>query len=245
MRKRKIRKIRAWAVAAALVLLAGAVIFALKSPYFNVKGFLISGSNYYTTDEIIMMGKCKAGGNIFTGIDCSAIRKRLMQDPYMADVSVRRKLPATIEIKINERRQVAAVVYGDKFVVIDSEGVVLRKTSVDPKVTVLRGMTISKLKLGEKIEIEESVLYRQSMTLISTAYENSMYFKGLTVEDGEVRAYVLKNLLVEGSYDNILASLKTGDIQLVVQELFNNGIERGTIKVTGENYVSFTPKLNS
>ncbi len=243
-KKRRMRKLRTWAVVSVLVLLVASVIFALKAPYFNVRGFLISGSNYYTADEIIMMGKCKAGGNIFTGIDCSEIRKRLMQDPYMADVSVRRKLPATIEIEINERRQVAAIVYGDKFVVIDSEGIVLRKTSVDPKVTILRGMTISKLKLGEKIELEEAVLYRQCMTLISTAEGNSMYFKGLTVEDGEVKAYILKNLLVEGTYENILSSLKSGDVQLVVQELFNNGIERGTIKVTGENYVSFTPELN-
>lgn len=245
MRKRKMRKIRAWAITAFIVLIAGMAVFALKSPYFNVRRFLISGSYYYTTDEIMMMGKCKAGGNIFTGVDCSAIRKRLMQDPYMADVIVRRKLPATIEIKINERKQVAGIVYGDKYVVIDNEGIVLRKTSVDPKVTILRGMTISKLNLGEKIEVEEGVLYRQSMTLIATAADNSMYFKGLNIEDGEVKAYILKNLLVEGSYDNMLSALETGDIQLVVQELFNKRIERGTIKVTGENYVSFTPKINS
>lgn len=243
MKKRKMRKIRTWIITFVLVLLIGTAIFALKSPYFDVKGFLISGSGYYTTEEILMMGKCKAGGNIFTGTDCSEIRKRLMQDPYMADVSVRRKLPSTIVIEINERKQVAAIVYGEKFVVIDNEGTVLRKTSVDPKVTILRGMTISKLKLGEAIEIEEAVLFRQCMKLISAASENSMYFKELIAKDGEVKAYVLKNLLVEGSYEQILSAIKTGDVQLVVQELFNNGIERGIIKVTDENYISFTPKL--
>ena len=57
--------------------------------------------------------------------------------------------------------EAACTVYGEKFVVIDGNGTVLRKTGVEPKITVIRGLTISKMNVGEPIETEESVLLRQ------------------------------------------------------------------------------------
>ncbi len=59
-----------------------------------------------------------------------------------------------------------------------------------------------------------------------------------------MNAYVLDGLKVEGMADNIVNALKNDEIQLVVQQLFKQKIERGTIKVTGDNYVSFTPKID-
>ncbi len=56
-KKRRMRKLRTWAAVSVLVLLIASAIFALKAPYFNVRGFLISGTSYYTADEIIMMGE--------------------------------------------------------------------------------------------------------------------------------------------------------------------------------------------
>jgi cell division protein FtsQ len=140
---------------------------------------------------------------------------------------------------------VAGVVYGDSFVVIDSEGIVLRKTTVDPKVTILRGLNISGMTLGEPIKVDEEVLLRQCMEIITSMQENNMYFKSITISEGEAKAYVLDTLMVRGVPDNILTALENKDIQLVVQELFNKGIETGTIKVNGDNYVYFTPVLES
>ncbi|MBQ2161284.1 MAG: hypothetical protein II444_05585, partial [Firmicutes bacterium] len=157
---------------------------------------------------------------------------------------VKRKLPSTIKIEITEREQIAGVVYGSSYVVIDTEGIVLRKTSVDPKVTVLKGMNISKMTLGEPIEVEEEVLLRQCMDMITAMKDNNMYFKSITIGEGIVKAHVLDNLIVEGLADNIVTALKNDEIQLVVQQLFKQGIERGTIKVTGDTYVSFTPKID-
>ena len=241
--KRQLRKVRGWTIFGILVGIAVLVIVALKAPAFNVTGYEIEGNHYYSDDEIINMGNCNTGETIFTGVDCGDIRDRLMKDPYMVQVKVRRKIPNTIVVNITERAQVAGVVFGESFVVIDSDGIVLRKTTVDPKVTVLRGMNISKMELGEPIEVEEPVLLRQCMDMISTMQANNMYFKSITISEGEVKAYVLDSLVVRGMADNILESLKNKDIQLVVQELFEQGIERGTIKVTGDNYVSFTPQI--
>ena len=241
--KRKIRKIKGWMYLVGLVIILGALLFVFKAPFFNVANFEVKGNHYYSDDEVINMGNCSTGGNIFLDVDCQEIKERLIKDPYMPQVNVRRKIPNTIEINITERTQVAGIVYGKSYVVIDQEGVVLRKTSVDPKVTILRGMNISKLTLGEPIEIEEDVLFRQSMDIVRAMRENGMYFKSVIVREDGAKAYVLDSLVVSGLAENIVTALENKDIQLVVQELFNQKIERGTIKVTGDNYVSFTPKV--
>lgn len=242
--KRKLRRVKGLTILAIIAILGIVAIFALKSPAFNVADVKVSGNHYYTDDEIINMADCTLGVNVFTGVDCSDIRDRLMKDPYMEQVNVKRKLPGTIEISINERRQVAGIVYGSGFVVIDTDGIVLRKTSVDPKVTIIKGLSIAKMTLGENIEIEEEVLFRQSMSIIDAMRQNDMYFKSIEIEEGSVKAYVLDSLIVDGTADNIVVALKNNDIQLVVQELFDQGIERGTIKVNGDSYISFTPKID-
>ena len=127
--------------------------------------------------------------------------------------------------------------------VIDEEGTVLRKTTIDPKVTVLRGLNISGMTLGETIKVDEDVLMRQCIDIINSMKASNMYFKSITISQAEAKAYVLDNLMVRGLPDNVIFALENNDIQLVVQELFNQGIERGTIKVTGDNYVSYTPEV--
>ena len=239
------KKVRLRTVLTVLAVIVLMVIFALKAPAFNISKYEVEGNRYYTDDEIVNMGHADMGVNIFTGVDCGDIRDRLMRDPYMVRVSVRRKLPSTISIDITERTQVAGVVYGDSYVVIDEEGIVLRKTTVDPKVTILRGLNISSMTVGEPIGVEEEVLLRQCMEIITSTRENTMYFKSITITQGEAKAYVLDTLMVRGVPDNILTALENKNIQLVVQELFDQGIEKGTIKVTGDNYVYFTPELES
>jgi len=241
--KRHMRRFRGFTALVIILVIAGAVIYGLKSPHFDVTAYEVEGNTYYTDEEIINMGDCSTGVNIFTGFKPSDIKNQLLKDPYMEKIRISRKLPSTVVIRVTERKQTAAVVYGERFVVIDDEGTVLRMTSVDPKVTIIRGLSIRKMTLGEPLEVEETVLYRQSMEIIYAMLANDMYFRAIDITDAGCSAYVLDNLVVKGLAENIVDALKNKDIQLVVQNLFSQGIERGTIKVTGENYVSFDPAI--
>lgn len=218
------------------------VIFFLKSPIFNVAKYNIIGNSYYTDEEILNMGNCTIGNNIFIGINGGDIAGRLEQDPYMERVKVRRKLPNTIEIHLKERRQIAAIVYGEKFIVIDNEGTVLRKTSVEPDLTILRGITISKLVIGETIEAEEQIQLRQAMDILNIMEENQMYFTEIEMRKDIVVAHVLKRLVCKGQTTQLMDTLKSKALSRVVKELFDMGIEKGTIKISGDNYISFTEK---
>ncbi|MBQ4649670.1 MAG: FtsQ-type POTRA domain-containing protein [Firmicutes bacterium] len=242
--KRKRRKIKFWAKFMIFLIFCGAVAFLLKAPLFEVKEFVVEGNHYYTADEIRVMGNCTAGGNIFIGTDCKDIKQRLEKDSYMQEVNVKRVLPATIRIELKERRQTGAIVYGEKYVVVDGEGIVLRKTSVEPQLTVLKGITISKLSVGEPVEAEEKVLLRQTLQLLNVMDKHNMYFKTIEVSEGEIKAYVLDSLFVRGTPEHIMKAMEKDYIQLVVQELFDREIERGTIVVSGDTKVSFNPKID-
>ncbi len=226
-----------------LLAMAGVFLF-LDSPIFAVEKFTVEGNSYYLDEEILTMGNCKTGGNIFWGTDCSDIKARLEKDAYMSEVSVKRILPNTISITLSERKQIGAIVYGEKYVVIAPDGTVLRKTEVDPKVTVLSGLTISKLEMGEVIEVEEKVLFRQALELLREADAGGMFFKKIEIGKSSMKAYILDNLVCTGSAEHITEAVKEGKIQIVTEKLFDEEIERGTIKVSGDDNISFTPKID-
>lgn len=220
------------------------VLMFLGSPLFKVEEFTVEGNQYYLKDEILTMGNCKTGGNIFWGTDCADIKERLKKDAYMENVDVKRVLPHTIAITLTERKQIAAIVYGEKYVVIDAAGIVLRKTELAPKVTILSGITISKLEVGTVIEVEEKVRFRQILELLSISEKNSMYFKKIAVSKTSIQPYILDNLICEGTPEDITDAVKEGRLQIVTEELFAKDIEHGVIKLSEDKDISFSPKID-
>lgn len=41
-----------------------------------------------------------------------------------------------------------------------------------------------------------------------------------------------------------MEAIESGKLQLVIQELLDRDIERGVIQVSGEDYISFSPKID-
>ena len=242
--KRKKRRIKFAIRLGVFLFICGMAVVMLKAPFFDVKNLEVEGNSYYSDQEMLVMGNCKTGGNIFIGTDTGDIRSRLEKDAYMAAVKVKRVLPDTIAIELQERKQTAAIVYGEKYVVVDGEGTVLRKTGVMPKITVLKGLTISKLSVGEKVEAEERVLLRQTLQMLSVMEKSNMYFTTIELSEGEIKAHILDNLICKGTPENIMKAMEKDSLQLVVQELFDRKIERGTIQISGDRTVSFTPKID-
>ena len=242
--KKRKKRISLWVKLLIFVVVCAGLYFFASSSYFNVAEFEVEGSTYYSEDEILIMGDCKTGNNIFWGSSIGDIKDRLKKDPYMADVKIKRILPDKIKIEITERVQVGAVVYGDNYVVIDKDETVLRKTEVDPQLPLIKGLTISKIEVGMPLEVEEKVKMRQIMDMIASMNETDMYFKTIEISDAGVKAYVLDYLVCSGTPQNITEAMETGNLQKVIKGLFDINIERGTVKVSGDDYISFSPAFD-
>ena len=63
----------------------------------------------------------------------------------------------------------------------------------------------------------------------------------MLVEDDKTRAYIYDKLVCKGKYNDVIRSIETGELKLVVYDLYQKGIEKGVINIGSNNYCSFTP----
>ncbi|MBK5253458.1 MAG: FtsQ-type POTRA domain-containing protein [Peptostreptococcaceae bacterium] len=229
-------------IAISIIVIVALVLF-LRSGFFDLEKITVEDNNYFADNEIIVMADIEPSCNLFWGIDSSRIISRLTVDPYIEEVSISRKLPNELVIDVKERKQIAAVIYGDKFVLIDGEGRVLRITETKPKVTLLKGLTVSKIAEGEIIEAEESVTLKNTLKMLNAMEEGDLYFTKIEMTDLFIKAYVYNSLVCKGTPNQMMDSIEKGNLQKILNCLFEIDINRGTINLSEGNYASFTPKV--
>ena len=145
-------------------------------------------------------------------------------------------------IKVTEREERLAFKYDDDYLVMDDEGILLRKTRNKPKTTIIQGVVVSKIKLGEEIGAEDSKRMDRALELISTMIKSDLYFVKADISNVKnIEAYSYDTLVVKADYDTLIANMENGRLHLVVEKLFNDGIKRGTITFLEDGSASFMP----
>ena len=224
----------------------GVVILVLllsRSDLFMVKKVVAEGNQYYRDEEIMNMAGAQLGVNLLWDVKPSEMEENLAGDPYFVEVKVKRKLPNTLFFDVTEREQIAAIVYGEKYIVIDKEGTILRKASIDPKVTLLTGLTISKLSVGEAVEAEEDATLETTLAMLNTMKDGDIFFKKIDVSKVVIKAYIYDTLIVKGTPKQMTKVIENGDLQKVVNNLLQSDTVRGTISLGNHNYMSFSPEF--
>lgn len=224
-----------------IVLCLVGLYYVMGLPYFNVEKIQVEGNSYYTSEEVCNMALAKTGHNIFFYPYGKNIEERLSKNPYFEEVRVGRKLPKTITISLTERVQSAALVYGDDFLVIDGNKNLLRIGDVDPKITVVEGLTMTKVKVGQQVKAKEGKLLDDCLGLISTTSEKNFFFKKIVLSEDECIAYINDNFVVRGKLKKIREMIKKGKLQKVVNKQFAANISSGTLSVGDYDYISYTP----
>ncbi len=215
---------------------AGAYYFA-SSSFFDIDKLTVKDNNHYTAQQIIDISEAKTGGNLFR-LSSEVLKDKLLQDPYIKNARISKRLPDEIIIAVEERRETAAVPYGEEYIIIDEEGIVLRQSSKEPELTVFTGMTLTNIQAGTALEVEESSQLSGALNLLRSMEEHDIYFKRMEFTGFLIKAYIYDGLVCEGSPENILKSMD--DLEDVLYDLYVQGIERGVIKVGGNGYYSFS-----
>ena len=220
----------------------GLIIFSL-SGFFTIRNIEVNGNRYYTDNEIIQMAHAETGGNLLYRPEKKKIRTYLERDPYINSVEIHRKLPGTLIITVKERSQIAAIKYGDEYLVIDRNGTLLRKTETQPKVTMLTGIKIKKATLGEPLEARNEDVFKDALTLLGKMEDGGIYFIRIEMSEMYIKAYVYESMVVSASIKEIESAIDQGHIQQILQKLFAKNIKRGTIAISEDGYASFTPDI--
>lgn len=167
-RKRKKRGTKLIKIMVIVLLIAGATIFALVSPIFDIEKITVQGNEKISTEEIINLSNLQIGDNIFRNVNVETT-KNIKKEPYIGDVKIKRKLPGTVEITVSEREIAYQIQVIDSYIYIDEEGYILEKSKVLQKVPILEGMKTKQDNLINGTRLcKEDILYLNTVLKIIT-----------------------------------------------------------------------------
>jgi cell division septal protein FtsQ len=109
-----------------------ALALVTESPALRISRIAVEGQRYLTAGDVRSRVRTLEGVNIVRA-DLDAARRRLLGSPWIADATLRRQLPATIEIVIEERQPVALARFGrGSLQLIAEDGMVLGPAGAAP-----------------------------------------------------------------------------------------------------------------
>lgn len=111
-----------------LVLLAGAAGAGLvrlsRLGVFTVDRVVVHGNSRLSTGEVLTLVDGLKGESVFSA-NLERYRARLLESPWVADATMRRLLPSTIDLRVIERAPIALGRAGDQLFLIDASGVII------------------------------------------------------------------------------------------------------------------------
>ena len=136
LKKRRIAKIIKFGAIASLLIMI--IICAMFSPLFKIKTIEVEGNKIVTDNEIISLSQIQLENNLFKFSKNKTI-KQIKENAYIEDVNITRKLPSTVNIKIEERKPAYLIEYAGSYVYIDIKGYMLQISEEKIELPILQG----------------------------------------------------------------------------------------------------------
>jgi cell division protein FtsQ len=113
-------------MAMSVVLYAGyrGTNLVLQASGLQVRRITVHGNVRLSSGEVQAIVDGLRGSNILT-VDLPGYRRRLLQSPWVADVALRRVLPATVEVFVSERRPMGLCRLGSSLYLVDPHGTLI------------------------------------------------------------------------------------------------------------------------
>ena len=169
-----------------LSIIIGSIIFIMTTPLFYVTNVKIEGNNRITNDRINSLSKISLNVNTFQ-YSKNTIKKYIEEEPYINDVQVKRKLPNTIIIKVEERTRDFIIYSMGSYIYINKQGYILEVTNEPENLPKIKGFTTSvdKLTPGSRLSDEDLEKLNTTMDIINTIKSNEInsYIDGINVEN--------------------------------------------------------------
>lgn len=112
---------------AALVLVAtgyGVAFLVFETGFLRVSRVTVRGNSRLSTGEVMALVSDLKGDSVLTA-DLGAYRTRLVDSPWVAEASLRRVLPGSVEITLRERSPIGVCRLLDRLYLVDATGTVI------------------------------------------------------------------------------------------------------------------------
>lgn len=228
-KKRRIKRV----LMIMVLLIAILITLCLKLPYFNIKNINVINNYTMSTDKIIKESGIEKNTNIFY-LNTRNIENNILNDPYVLNVDIKRKLPSTVNIEINERKAVFFIQNSEgKFAIVDKSGIVLEiKDSVDNMNLIkIVGVDSSKISVGKRV-LSDSKKLNTINTLTDIIMNNDICknIKILDITDNaDIKAYFNNMCIKFGTSENLPKKLNRA-INIIIDK--NLSASKGYVDVS-------------
>lgn len=133
--------------------------YALTSPRFAIRVVDLVGAKQCTIEQLKAEAGLVVGSNIFA-LDADAAERKLLENPWISEVKVTRRLPSTLRVELTEREASAVVGLGERLYLVTREGVPFKAVAPgDPyDLPLITGASPENLARDRKREIERIAL---------------------------------------------------------------------------------------
>ncbi len=241
-RRKRIMKIVKWTTI--LGLLAGGIAFALLSPIFNIQEVQVVGNSIIPTDTIISLSQLSKDQNIFKFINLQ-IEQQIKDHPYVDKVTVKRILPSTVQIQVQERERNFNIQFMNEYAYINNQGYILEISDSKLELPTIQGITMpeEEIKPGNRLKTEDLEKLETVIQLMIAWKNNNMEQSIDSIDITNKNEYSIrieeeKKTVYLGDKSNL--SNKVLWIQAIIND--NKGIE-GEIYVNGDLNNNFRPRF--
>ena len=224
-----------------VILIAIIIILALTAPIFNITEITVEGNNKISSNMIISLSGLRKGENIFR-FNNNVIQK-IHENTYIENVSVKRKLPGTVIISVEEREIKYQINLINSYVYIDKNGYILENSAEKKNVPVIVGLSIkeNEMMTEKRLKTEDLQKINKIIKIIDAA--KAINIDGLITEINteDKNNYVLY-LESKGKKINIGDTNNLTNKMLYVQKIIENEEGKsGSAFVNGDLSAGFKP----
>lgn len=178
-----------------IALFITAIILCL-TVFFSITRITATGSNIYTSEEIIANSGIKTGDNIFTFGQGRATNLLKTKLPFIEKVEFRRDLPDTLNIKVYDAKAYYCVLQNEAYYNVSKSGWVLEKVNEKPEKVFEIKLPDVKCTVGSMIVFENEKSKEMLDDIIKLLEDNE-----LSIDYVDVRNTITVKVGVEGRFN--------------------------------------------
>lgn len=175
-----------------LLLIGGGIGFLLSS-FFNIKKIEIVGNNKLTRDEAISLSQIEIEENTFK-LSKNKIKKNIKQNAYVESVKIKRNLPSTILIEIEERVPTYMITFANAYAYINNQGYFVEISKEKLELPIITGYATKEedIQLGERLCTEDLQKLDDILQIMKAAESNEIANIVTKINISDKQDYVLE-----------------------------------------------------
>ncbi len=216
------------------------MIFIDKKGYADIDTIIVEGNSHYDTVYVLKKSEAVTGVGLIS-LKTGSMADALEKLPYVKTAKIEKDYPHTLKIVLEERTAEYAVYVGGYYIYMDDELVMLQKSNDSGGLKVIEGFTPQKLAIGEQFVTDDERNFGNAKEIADILKEKGLSVFKVSYRSSMMRVYFTKNIVCEGTYDNLMKYIS--ELNEILYSLSTQGIERATIYIGDEGYISFSPKI--